>query len=247
VVQGSQGFTLSDQAEPGPRQAFTWFGFTLAETLIILGIIGIVAALTMPSLIANYQKQQTVTQLKKMYTVLNQANRMVYLEHEQIDGVSTGFTKTQAAAHYEKYLFPYLKIAKLCTTDLNGCFPAEGYKFLNGNNSYLQKDSANLIIAAMLQDGSSIILWVNPGNAQMFHLDVNGLKGPNMFGKDVFLGTYTDNGFALSGSGIDRDVNLNGTENPGYCNPAFSSGSVGAFCGGLIMRDGWEIRDDYPW
>ena len=44
--------------------------FTLAEVLITLGIIGVVAAMTMPSLIVNYQKQQTVTRLKKSYNIL---------------------------------------------------------------------------------------------------------------------------------------------------------------------------------
>ena len=43
----------------------TKFGFTLAEVLITLGIIGVVAALTLPSLVTNYQKQVTVNKLKK--------------------------------------------------------------------------------------------------------------------------------------------------------------------------------------
>ena len=47
-------------------------GFTLAEVLITLGVIGIVAALTMPSLIANYQKQVTISKLKKIYSILGQ-------------------------------------------------------------------------------------------------------------------------------------------------------------------------------
>jgi prepilin-type N-terminal cleavage/methylation domain-containing protein len=43
-------------------------GFTLAEVLITLGIVGVVATITLPSVIKNYQKRQTVTQLKKAYT-----------------------------------------------------------------------------------------------------------------------------------------------------------------------------------
>ena len=42
-------------------------GFTLAEVLITLGIIGVVAAMTIPNLIAKYQKEQTVVKLKKHY------------------------------------------------------------------------------------------------------------------------------------------------------------------------------------
>ena len=54
--------------------------FTLAEVLITLGIIGIVAAMTMPSLITNYQKQRAVTQLKKSYTNLAEAVKRSELE-----------------------------------------------------------------------------------------------------------------------------------------------------------------------
>ena len=49
------------------------YGFTLAEVLITLGIIGVVAAMTMPSLIANHQEKVTVTKVKKVYSILSQA------------------------------------------------------------------------------------------------------------------------------------------------------------------------------
>ena len=47
--------------------------FTLAEVLITLGIIGVVAAMTMPVLIQNHQEKVTVTRLKKAYSILSQA------------------------------------------------------------------------------------------------------------------------------------------------------------------------------
>ena len=46
-------------------------GFTLAEVLVTLGIIGVVAAMTIPTLMQNYQRQSYVTQLKKVYNELN--------------------------------------------------------------------------------------------------------------------------------------------------------------------------------
>ena len=45
-------------------------GFTLAEVLITLGVIGVVAAMTMPSLVAHYKEKQTVVALKKFYSIL---------------------------------------------------------------------------------------------------------------------------------------------------------------------------------
>lgn len=56
-------------------------GFTLAEVLITLGIIGIVAAMTLPVLIANHREKQKVTQLKKVYSVLQQAFLLAQSKH----------------------------------------------------------------------------------------------------------------------------------------------------------------------
>ena len=49
------------------------FGFTLAEVLVTLGIIGVVSAMTIPSLVKNYQRQVYVTQLRKVYNEVGQA------------------------------------------------------------------------------------------------------------------------------------------------------------------------------
>lgn len=49
------------------------YGFTLAEVLVTLGIIGVVSAMTVPSLMQNYQRKSYVTQLNKVYNLLSQA------------------------------------------------------------------------------------------------------------------------------------------------------------------------------
>ena len=56
------------------------FGFTLAETLITLGIIGIVAAMTIPNLITEHQKRASVTKLQRAISVINQAYRLSFDE-----------------------------------------------------------------------------------------------------------------------------------------------------------------------
>ena len=65
-----------------PKKRSTISGFTLAEVLITLGIIGVVAALTMPALITNYQKQQTINTLKKSYSILQQAIKLSELKND---------------------------------------------------------------------------------------------------------------------------------------------------------------------
>ena len=59
--------------DPSIYKKYTYKGFTLAEVLITLGIIGIVAALTIPTLISKYQERVTITRLKESYSMLAQA------------------------------------------------------------------------------------------------------------------------------------------------------------------------------
>ena len=72
-------FILSEVAtNVNSQQTKVKFGFTLAEVLITLGIIGVVAAMTIPNLIATHQKKQTVVKLQKAISVMNQAYRLAY-------------------------------------------------------------------------------------------------------------------------------------------------------------------------
>ena len=98
--------------------------FTLAEVLITLGIIGIVAAMTIPTLISNYNKRQTVTKLKQTYSILSQALTMAQVKEGDtstwdvggIYGTSTddpNFSSREATEKFvSKYLIPYVKVSK---------------------------------------------------------------------------------------------------------------------------------------
>ncbi len=87
--------------------------FTLAEVLITLGIIGIVAAMTLPTLIQNYKNHVVETRLQKFYSTINQAVKMAEVEYgdkkiwyEDISGA------LQQKEWFNKYLAPYIKIVK---------------------------------------------------------------------------------------------------------------------------------------
>ena len=103
--------------------------FTLAEVLITLGIIGIVAAMTLPSVISKYQEKQTVTQLNATYSLLSQAiERMVYdngdistYGDDERTRVTTLFLKLQN----------YIQTTKVCPHNYKGCFDASPFSSLN--------------------------------------------------------------------------------------------------------------------
>ena len=83
------------------------FGFTLAEVLITLGIIGVVAAMTIPTLIQKHQKQTILTQLKKAYSELGQAIQLAEVENESREYWDFSLSGEQ---FFKTYLSHYIKI-----------------------------------------------------------------------------------------------------------------------------------------
>ena len=86
-------------------------GFTLAEVLITLGIIGVVAAMTLPTIINNYQKQVTVNKLKKFYTVMTQAIKLEEAQNGSLEYWMTDCPDKNACFEpwYNKHLDKHIK------------------------------------------------------------------------------------------------------------------------------------------
>jgi len=226
-------------------------GFTLAEVLITLGIIGVVAALVMPSLMANYKKQETVTRLKKAYSALYQAYNLSQAQNgDAADWTNRRTTAADNEEFLNKYMFPYIKTVKICKgANVADCGFDDNKKYLDGS-SPIFLNAATYGMAAVLADGVSIYFTSLGGPTYIVMLvDVNGNKPPNIVGKDIFCMNFFYNGvngFVMLGSQLtDRNQIVNGSDtSPTYgCN----KGGEGVYCGGLIQYDGWEIAPDYPW
>lgn len=108
--------------------------FTLAEVLITLGIIGVVAAITIPGLKNNYFEKRTVSQLRGMQSILTQAIKMSEEEYGEVESWGLSGANAQSAAIIAERLRPFIKIAVDCgTADPKGnCVPNVSYKRLNG-------------------------------------------------------------------------------------------------------------------
>ena len=122
--------------------------FTLAEVLITLGIIGVVAALTMPALIQKHQEQVAVNKLKKFYSTFSQAYLMAVNEYGTFDNWGLGGPEDDAeddnkySTDYidriDKFfdmMKPYLKIihSEKLPTDKNG-HANTGYVLADGTH-----------------------------------------------------------------------------------------------------------------
>lgn len=166
--------------------------FTLAEVLITLGIIGVVAALTLPSLIQNYQKKALETSTKKFYSMMSQAVRQ-YMSDEGVDDLRNTPLDDNCdnADNWEKCVYQkranfvtkYLKVVKICGEN-EKCF-AESYKKLGSSEDM---DYNAWYPQYILADGSIVTFEDADDNAGPIGIfvDVNGKKGPNKNGYDLW-------------------------------------------------------------
>ena len=234
-----QHLTFTPATHVTALQTATKFGFTLAETLITLGIIGVVAALTIPSLLTKCQELVIKNQFKKPYSLIQQAFKIVendldyipncyYWDKNPYGGAKCVERKENGdCAKYElnsggplpadyngkfsdctlvkEEMKKHLKVATICPNKAveKGCIPAyKGIdKVYKGNNS--DKDLNDYDISAatsgcaswresaihnqreawVLMDGTIILFY---SGFQLFAVDVNGKKGPNKWGYDLF-------------------------------------------------------------
>jgi type II secretory pathway pseudopilin PulG len=216
--------------------------FTLAETLIAIGLIGVVAALTIPNLITNYQKKQTAIRLKDTYAILTNAVRLAEKDYDSVSGWDFSMQPDKVV---ETYLLPYIKYTKKTVDSRKYSYVVRSGEHHIGYVS--NTSNAGLIT---LLNGVQLIYspLVNLGTAIPFVIDMNGVDiGPNMFGKDAFYIRITND----CGVQFYKDDNNVKTA----CDPTTRAKLLtsckkdgdGMWCGELIRQDGWTISKDYPW
>ena len=218
--------------------------FTLAEVLITLGIIGVVAAMTLPTLMAKYRENVTMSKLKKAYTTLAQAQLMSISENGDVDGwdwVESGQESNNAIvlAWFNKYFGKYLNKAEVIDK-----------KKLDPATQELVDDG----IVVRLADGSIFKFSNFAGGALHIILYTNEktfLDGTTVDGKDYFMFAFNINsektkrvntyGFNVSDINELKNNSYTGcyVENPGSGNRAY--------CARLLQVYNWTVPDDYPW
>lgn len=179
-------------------------GFTLAETLITLGIIGVVAAMTIPTLMSAYREKAVVNQLKRVHSILNQAFKLAVAENDEIEGWDIGPQEDNPQSSQKLYLIlkPHIKLSEDCGT--KGCFSKNTYKALNGKTAFAWQPTTHSMYAkARLLDGTSLAFWSrgkcnDKGNCGVIFVDINGDTLPNQAGLDYFRFNITTKGIIPS-------------------------------------------------
>ncbi len=218
--------------------------FTLAEVLITLGIIGVVAAMTIPTLLTNQQKKQTATKLVKAISTLNQLIRLSENENGEF---STWEKLNDQEEFINRYIRPYTKVMQTCNP-LSKCGYKSDVQWLQLNNEcgdycmpnyggrtpFLGMDGIVYTFGYISKNSGAVI----NNNNQIIILDINGKDNPNQFGKDIFF-FYRDE---ASNSIIPYGADKGHDEIKKDC----SKTGTGLYCAAWIRENGWTIPTNYP-
>lgn len=172
--------------------------FTLAETLVVMGIIGVVAALTIPNLSSSTANKENVARVQKAYSTINEAFERVQAEYGNIQRWPLrdfGWNGNNDTDFFANRMSEYLKVSKNCARNANqGCM-ASSVKFLNGtsttsNGYFAVTDADTSAYKMILADGTGLAIMVASGSIFM-NVDIDGpRKGSGTIGKDWFGFVY---------------------------------------------------------
>lgn len=212
--------------------------FTLAEVLITLGIIGVVASLTIPNVIQNHKKSVVETRLKKFYSEINQA----VLRAENDYGDRIYWNKT-GIGFFNTYLKNYLN-------------------YISVSNIQVSTRTGQLVT---FENGSAVVIDIYTTSPSSGHFifcpEAKYCKddyissvfdfGNKYMGRKMFLFGYWPNSGYHKNKGVEPYImHWDGDENKLYkitsygCSEQITSNY--AYCTAIIQHNGWKIPKDYP-
>ena len=225
--------------------------FTLAEVLITIGIIGVVAAMTIPNLLTKMDRDKKIATVRKAQSILNQAIKLSTIDNEDYEAWDTSLPPRE---YLDKYYTPYMKVIAYCDTYAKCNYKsAAPWSRYNGSNSYTGFNAYSRIpiftldgiLYSISQTGGSNgqedpdqVYDFNYIGSNGVFIDVNGPNKPNRFGNDVFMlvrnqdGTVMPLGYNLPDNKINQDCSKQGK-----C----------LYCAEKLRRNGWKPTNDYPW
>lgn len=230
--------------------------FTLAETLITLAIIGIVAAMTLPTLIQNYKEKAMHSKLWHAYSLFSQAYLRAVTENGEVEYWDIGDGSDAAG---DKKLYDYLKQYLLEGEDCGeeyGCFYDGDYKTMSGGVYGYSPRNHTRYARGVLNNGTSFAVASTgtgctdtatvQGRCGILYVDLNGYSNPNQAGVDYFAFHITKKGIKPVGMpGYD------GGTNGYFCEYNGTSKGNGIGCTAYFLQKGhmnylkYDISDEW--
>lgn len=220
--------------------------FTLAEVLITLGIIGIVAAMTIPSLMTHINRVRAEAMLKEDYAILQQVLKLAESQDASVESIPDNLEGLKN--WFNLFILPNLKTGQVCY-NTSGCWTSGDSYNLRGSVVKYNRKGIGIgydIITIRLYNGSSLCLdgyaagdmrglfGINTTTSFAIYIDTNGDKLPNKIGEDIFILGWKDGALVPAGIDVDMDeVNEN-------CSETATGTNAGYYCIRKIMSSGWK-------
>ena len=213
--------------------------FTLAEVLIVVGIIGIIAEFTVPNLVADYNKQVYSTLLKKAYLTF-QTGMKTYMADEgvselgftEIFDMNTDFTNSDYQDKLDETMRKYFAVQKSCKYGDSSCtishyrylkratksnmeeFKDTGYNFCTNDGICYALNFLHPVSGARFPCASNPAkIGKIKGRCGTLQVDINGPKAPNVYGRDLHLNfALAPDGNLYSDFGMDSMIYASGDD-----------------------------------
>lgn len=205
--------------------------FTLAETLIVMGIIGVVAALTLPNLNSSTGEKEKVAKVKKIYSNLQDAFGRAEAVYGPFDEwFINDTTNLQYSKRAAERITEFMKLSKNCTNNTTaGCMTTGNAKPINSTYAFsiVNSNSYTYILA----DGTSICFSGSQYGTSIY-IDIDGpTKGSFTLGKDVFsFSIHKINDYKLSTLGMS-DTNSSILQN------CIGEGDISHTCTAWVLKN----------
>lgn len=229
VSETRTAFSVPLTQEIPIKKSFKQKAFTLAETLITLSIIGVIAAMTVPTLMSNMNKQIYVTGLKKAYNQLQNAVKTATLDR----GCSSGDFE---CAMQLGTIYPNANAYYFNAEDIERQFKVT--KTLDDCDN-IYKSSYGIIFEKCFQTEDGSKYYFTGGHTSPFNyigVDINGDKGPNKVGIDFFAFEIVSKNTEQHKIGTVLPVGHNAY--PNYCTTqSIQSGADGFYCTAKVLKE----------
>lgn len=239
------------------------FGFTLTEMLVTLSIVGVIAAMTVPTLMSKYQKEAQTVQIRKASQEFANAIDM-YITAEGKKSLAA--TKIFDDGGLEDFIDSNLKVVKECDANDASCFASNYRSIDNTKNSamsckeksYVLANSAVICVTTVTRENSVVEGpngqqgWLIGTPFLTINMDTNGTDKPNIGGRDMFTFYITRQGelLGVSPASLEADPGYDASNNNwgGQGNPispvdqtTCTNSPLGEKCLYNLMRNGWKM------
>lgn len=218
------------------------FGFSLAEVLVTMGIVGVLSIMLLPMMKNNYEAHVTEARTKAAYNAIMQATSLS-------KNAGSLYLGDSPSTWYRRYIQGNIQLAKDCGATAK-CWHAS--QSLAGDNlsftnirkkySFTMLNGVDVIVFStnkQLQSYGINTKYLSDENEGIgLYFDINGEDLPNIIGQDIYVMVWNGKTLVPAGNNMQsQNIRSN-------CNKSATGSTSGRFCLQYMMDNGWKVNKE---